>query len=67
MFDWALGEQCFQYRECGRLRPFTRAGKAVFAVEYRLPRASFCAAARRAGFMAMRKRLSLGPWRRPCW
>jgi hypothetical protein len=66
-FDWALVEQCFQYRECGRLRPFTRAGKAVFAVEYSLPRASFCAAARRAGFMAMRKRLSLGPWRRPCW
>ena len=29
-FDWALNEQCFEYRECDRLRPFTAAGKAVF-------------------------------------
>ena len=31
-FDWALNEQCFQYQECGLLRPFTDAGKAVFTV-----------------------------------
>ena len=36
-FDWALNEQCFQYDECARLEPFTRAGKAVFQVEYHLP------------------------------
>lgn len=65
-FDWALTEQCFQYRECGRLSPFVRAGKAVFSVEYALPRGRFCAEARRRGFMAMRKRLSLGAWRQPC-
>jgi hypothetical protein len=66
-FDWALDEQCFQYHECDRLRPFVRAGKAVFVVEYELPTARFCARANRAGFMAMRKRFALGPWRRPCW
>jgi hypothetical protein len=66
-FDWALDEQCFQYQECDRLRPFVRAGKAVFVVEYELPTARFCARANRAGLMAMRKRLALGAWRRPCW
>jgi hypothetical protein len=65
-FDWALTEQCFQYHECGRLSPFVRAGKAVLSVEYALRRGSFCAAAKRRGFMAMRKRLSLEAWRRPC-
>src|SRR5258705_316926 len=27
-FDWALNEECFQYKECGSLAPFTTAGKA---------------------------------------
>jgi hypothetical protein len=65
-FDWALDEQCFQYHECDRLRPFVRARKAVFVVEYELAPARFCARADRAGFMAMRKRFALGAWRRPC-
>jgi hypothetical protein len=66
-FDWALNEQCFQYHECDRLRPFVRARKAVFVAEYELATSRFCAQARSAGFMAMRKRYSLGAWRRPCW
>ena len=59
-FDWALNEQCFEYRECDRLRPFTAAGKAVFVAEYALAPEAFCPAARAAGFMAMRKPLELG-------
>jgi hypothetical protein len=66
-FDWALNEQCFQYRECDRLRPFTRAGKAVFAVEYGGDPAAYCAAGREHGFMVMRKRRDLDAWRQPCW
>ncbi len=66
-FDWALVEQCFQYDECDRLRPFSAAGKAVFAVEYERTTDAFCPQARTAGFMAMRKRLALGPEREPCW
>ena len=65
-FDFELDEQCFQYSECGRLKPFVDAGKAVFEVEYSLPRPRFCPKARRLGFNAMRKRLSLRAWRRPC-
>ncbi|HKY89881.1 MAG TPA: endo alpha-1,4 polygalactosaminidase [Nevskiaceae bacterium] len=33
-FDFAVNEQCFQYRECDRLQPFIDAGKPVFNAEY---------------------------------
>jgi hypothetical protein len=65
-FDVALDEQCFQYDECNRLRPFVNAGKAVFTVEYRLKLAEFCAQAAALGFNSMKKKLGLGVWRRPC-
>jgi hypothetical protein len=66
-FDWALNEECFRYAECAGLAPFVRAHKAVFQVEYRGSRSSFCREANAAGFMAMRKRLELGAWRLACW
>ncbi len=65
-FDFALNEQCYQYHECGRLKPFVRAGKAVFGVEYKLNRPAFCPRANAANFNFLKKRLALGPWRRPC-
>jgi hypothetical protein len=66
-FDYALDEQCFQYDECSKLRPFAQAHKAVFEVEYNLPTSRFCAQASADGFMSMRKRLNLGASRTPCW
>lgn len=66
-FDYALDEQCFQYSECSKLRPFVAAHKAVFEVEYQLPTARFCARANAAGFMAMRKDLNLDAKRQACW
>lgn len=33
-FDWALNEQCAQYKECNMLSPFVAANKAVFQTEY---------------------------------
>jgi hypothetical protein len=65
-FDWALNEQCFQYHECDVLKPFARAGKAVFVAEYRLSPRVFCARARAAGYTAIRKRLRLDAWRQTC-
>jgi hypothetical protein len=53
-------------RECGRLRPFTEAGKAVLNVEYRLPRSEFCDKSSERDFGSIRKRLSLRVWRRSC-
>ena len=65
-FDFAVVEQCFEYRECGRLSPFVRAGKAILAVEYSLSTSAFCPEARRLHFSAMHKRLALGAYRRAC-
>jgi len=65
-FDFAVLEQCFQYHECAKARPFLRAGKGVYDAEYALAPAAFCTQARRLGINAMRKRLSLGAWRQPC-
>ncbi len=65
-FDFALVEQCFQYRECGAYRPYLRAGAAVLDAEYALDPPSFCASAARLGISAIRKRLALDAWRRTC-
>ena len=65
-YDVALNEQCFQYSECDRLRPFVNADKAVFTVEYKLEVGEFCPEADDLGFNSMRKKLSLRVWREPC-
>lgn len=65
-FDGALVEQCLQYRECSRYRPFLARGKPVLDVEYRGTLATICPPARRLGIDALRKRLALGAWRRAC-
>lgn len=65
-FDFAVNEQCFQYDECERLEPFLDAGKNVIIVEYRSKLGQFCDEAADLGAVAMRKKLSLRVWRRPC-
>lgn len=65
-FDFAILEQCFQYHECALAAPFVEAGKSVLDIEYSLARARFCDRADGLGIVAMRKRLSLDAWRRPC-
>jgi hypothetical protein len=66
-FDFAIVEECFQYRECGLYRPFVEHGKAVFEAEYELDPARFCAAAEAIDFSAIRKSYDLfaQPWQ-PC-
>jgi len=66
VFDWALNEQCFEYNECSLLAPFTRAGKAVFVVEYNLATSKFCEKAVELKFNAMKKDLNLGAAREAC-
>ena len=65
-FDFAIVEECFQYRECGKAVPFIAAGKAVLEVEYKLDRSDFCSKALALGYSSRKKRHSLGPWRRAC-
>ncbi len=62
-YDFAVNEQCFQYRECARLRPFIRADKAVLNVEYGRLR---CDRSHSLKFSSIRKRLNLKRWRRTC-
>ncbi|MFD3804749.1 endo alpha-1,4 polygalactosaminidase [Streptomyces sp. NPDC058611] len=65
-FDFAVNEQCAQYRECDRLTPFIKAGKAVFHVEYELPAGRFCARSRELGLSSLEKRYDLDAWRKAC-
>lgn len=65
-YDFAVNEQCFRFHECGLLRPFIHANKAVFNVEYELDRPRFCDKAHEFGFSSIRKRSTLKVWRRPC-
>ena len=58
-FDFAVVEQCFQYDECDKVRPFIAAGKPVFEVEYELPRESFCARAKALKIRAVRAPMDL--------
>jgi uncharacterized protein (TIGR03437 family) len=65
-FDWALNEQCFQYKECDTLLPFVKAGKAVFNAEYKLEPSAFCAQANALNFNSLFKKLELDAWVVPC-
>ncbi|ORY75863.1 hypothetical protein LY90DRAFT_314474, partial [Neocallimastix californiae] len=33
-YDWALNEECYEYGECEKYKPFIEANKAVFGVSY---------------------------------
>jgi hypothetical protein len=70
-FDFAINEQCFQYRECTNnpspgYRAFLRRGKPVFQVEYRIPPSRFCGEANRLGIASIKKAknfsLNAKPW-----
>ncbi len=67
-FDWALNEQCLQYKECHLLQPFIAAGKAVFHVEY-LPatKAKICPAAKKHKFDTLIKKYAVDAWGQACW
>lgn len=66
-FDFAINEQCHQYRECGGYDAWLAAGKAVLQVEYSAAPSAFCPPALASGRSAIRKSLALEatPWL-PC-
>ncbi|WP_416967077.1 endo alpha-1,4 polygalactosaminidase [Streptomyces sp. 4F14] len=65
-FDFAVNEQCAQYKECDTLTPFIEAGKAVFHVEYELPTSRFCGESKRLRLSSLEKKYELGAWRKAC-
>lgn len=65
-FDFAVVEQCFQYKECSSYLPFVEQGKAVFVAEYKVRPPAFCRRSKRFGFSTIFKRLGLDTFRRAC-
>ena len=65
-FDFAVNEQCFQYRECGVLERFIADGKPVFGAEYEVKTSRFCKASVESGFSTIFKRYSLKAFRETC-
>jgi hypothetical protein len=65
-FDFAIVEECIEQRNCGEYAPFTRAGKPVYAVEYRAPTRRACAEARRRKLRVVFKRPALRAAVRTC-
>lgn len=66
LYDFELNEQCFKNHECDKLQPFSKAGKAVFNVEYNLEPNQFCAEANRLNFNSLRKNLELDAYKVAC-
>ncbi|MCB9556587.1 MAG: endo alpha-1,4 polygalactosaminidase [Deltaproteobacteria bacterium] len=66
-FDWALNEECVRYQECGELKPFIDAGKAVFHVEYKpMTVNEACSGVKGMHFDTLIKNLDLDAWRGTC-
>lgn len=65
-FDWAMNEQCFQYRECGAYPAFISLNKAVFGIEYKSDPAVFCPKANAANMDFLKKNLKLDAARIAC-
>ncbi|MDG4785547.1 endo alpha-1,4 polygalactosaminidase [Micromonospora sp. WMMD1102] len=65
-FDFAVNEECVRRTECGRLVPFTEAGKPVFHVEYQGSTDEFCGTSVGYGLTSIRKDRDLGVRRDVC-
>ena len=65
-FDVALNEQCFQYDECDRLRPFVAPARRCSPSSTSSTWREFCPEAGDLDFNSMKKKLSLRAWRAPC-
>jgi hypothetical protein len=66
-FDFAINEQCAQFKECDAYDAWTAAKKAVVEVEYHVRPGRYCPSADEHGRDAVQKGLALRakPWR-PC-
>lgn len=58
-FDWALNEQCAQYKECSALDVFIKNNKAVFNCEYSGKGATVCPTQNGLSFSSLIKTLDL--------
>jgi hypothetical protein len=69
VYDFAVNEQCFQYRECHVMKPFIDQGKSVLSIEYgpfKQTARQVCPKATPLGFSTLVKKLSLDAARFAC-
>ncbi|KAH8591154.1 glycoside hydrolase superfamily, partial [Bisporella sp. PMI_857] len=75
IMEWEVNEQCSQYEECDKFRPFVEANKPVFHIEYpgekdagaeKVTAQSVCGDAEAKGFSTVLKRLNLDDWLETC-
>ncbi len=53
-FDFHINEECYQYKECGKLTPFIKAGKPVFHAEYNKKNVDkICKEGKKLGFQTL--------------
>jgi hypothetical protein len=66
-FDFAIVEECYQYKECPAYSPFVQNDKAVLMAEYNKKHmGAKCAKAENLQFSLIFKNRNLDAWRRAC-
>ncbi len=65
-FDFAVNEACVLRGDCGRLRAFVQAGKAVLHVQYALDPEEFCPMTTALGFSSIGKYSADDDWLQSC-
>lgn len=66
-FDFAVNEQCLQYEECDKLKPFQDSKKPIFEIEYKSNIwKKGCSENKKNGFSPILKKLSLDAWFQTC-
>ncbi|RKF61923.1 putative endo alpha-1,4 polygalactosaminidase [Erysiphe neolycopersici] len=73
IMEWELNEQCLQFGECEKFRPFVDVGKPVFHIEYTeniqnisLTSSDYCGDVRARGFSTVLKHMQLDDWALNC-
>jgi hypothetical protein len=74
MMQWAVNEQCVEFKECNVFQPFIVAGKPVFHIEYPKSapslapeiRSQICGGTSTSGFSTLIKEMDLGEWVEHC-
>jgi hypothetical protein len=65
-YDWAINEECFEFKECELLAPFIKKSKPVFNIEYKGKNSTFCPKANELNFSSLKKKLNLDSWFESC-
>ncbi|MFO0578204.1 MAG: endo alpha-1,4 polygalactosaminidase [Polyangia bacterium] len=66
LYDFAINEQCAEYGECDKLKPFISRNKAVFGIEFEGSKSSVCGGVNGLNHDTLIKNLNLDAYRVAC-